>query len=412
MLGTLVNDKESQNSKSGQRVPAICPALHENTDVRESMRILPRWLQYFLTELTGKPLNDEIMPRLWTPGRRLAMSLTLLAASVSGSITLLHASPIAWLFLPLTWLITVSASRSFQTSYVHHASHNNLFHKIWLDNLVAETLSTLVWIQPLSLYGKGHPLHHGRLATTLDPDLQFLVELGLRPGLTMEGYWRQLFRLMISPKFHAVYLLVRLRANFVEAPPLRRMFAVIYTAGLLLVAGLTGSWVELAIAWLIPVLPLYHISGFLQMLTEHNWVRVGHGVDKPKIVLSKLTTARFQGEHVPDPQLPTLRRYAAWVRWWVRMLSVYLAARLFVVQLDLPNHDWHHRYPNKDWANSAYARRDDVLQGTPGWPPYREFWGLRASLAATFELLAQLPPDAVLGDPLTYRDREDIMLGM
>lgn len=46
------------------------------------------------------------------------------------------------------------------------------------------------------------------------------------------------------------------------------------------------------------------------------------------------------------------------------------------------------------------------------WGPYFERWGFRAAANETFQLLSSLPPDAGLGEPQTYAERRDVMLGM
>ena len=52
-------------------------------------------------------------------------------------------------------------------------------------------------------------------------------------------------------------------------------------------------------------------------------------------------------------------------------------------------------------------RADDTT-----WGPYTERRGFRAAANETFQLLSSLPPDAVLGEPKTYAERHDVMLGM
>ena len=65
------------------------------------------------------------------------------------------------------------------------------------------------------------------------------------------------------------------------------------------------------------------------------------------------------------------------------------------------------------WANAAYARRDAAANGAgQGWPQWTECWGFTAAADTTFHLLSQLPPNAVLGEPLTYGDVADGVLGM
>ncbi len=368
------------------------------------MRRLPEWMQWLLTELTGKALPDQEPPFRWSAGGRFAQSLVVLALGMGLSLAALRMGGVAWLLLPPGWLLTVSAMRTWQTSFVHHAAHANFLQPAALGRVVAEALSTLVWIQPLSGYQPDHVLHHAKTATTEDADLRFLVALGFKPGLTLSGYWMMFLRMMVSPVFHARYAWFRLRSNFVSAPPLRLAAAVAWTLG---IAGLAmlAPW-DVLVLWLVPAWPLYQIAGLLQLLTEHNWVRIGDGRDSPRVVLSRLTNARFYGEPLP----PAGATWSRHVGWSLRLLLVHLPQRLFVAQGDLPNHDWHHRVPRGDWANAAYARSAALSDSS--WPVATELWGNRRTLEQTFQLLAALPASAELGKPLTYGQMRDGILGM
>ena len=306
------------------------------------------------------------------------------------------------------WLLTVASMRTFQTSFVHHASHGMFLKPIKLGTRVAELLSVLIWIQPLSLYKADHLLHHSQTATLKDADLRFLVSLGFRPGLSIDRYWKMFFGMLLSPQFHLTYALYRLRANFVAAPFLRKLAAVLWTLALVVLSILGGWTWELLLVWMVPAWPLYQMSGLTQLLTEHNWVRIGDGKERVTVVLGRLTHARFFGEAVPEPGAG----YVAWLAWFLRMLLIHFPQRLLVAQADLTNHDFHHRVSHGDWSNSAYARRDDALKPSSQWPEYTERWGFCAAASDTFRLLSSLPQNAVLGEPLTYGDRNDGFAGM
>lgn len=57
---------------------------------------------------------------------------------------------------------------------------------------------------------------------------------------------------------------------------------------------------------------------------------------------------------------------------------------MLVIVGDLPNHDYHHRYPSTaDWTVAAYARQHDVDTGPEG-PPYHEVWGMGAAIDTLF----------------------------
>ncbi|HEY1107192.1 MAG TPA: hypothetical protein VGE76_01125, partial [Opitutaceae bacterium] len=264
------------------------------------------------------------------------------------------------------------------------------------------------WILPFRAYKETHMEHHAKNATTHDVDLVFLAELGFRPGLTVRQYWRQLLRSIVSPRFHALYFRARMKANFVSACPLRATAAGVYTTALL--AATWGHWGTLALAFLLPVFPLYHVAGLLQLLTEHNWVRVGENIKGQKaLTVRRLTNARFMGEAAPALPATSLAGARAWLRWTFRMLFLHLPARLFVVQGDLPAHDLHHTKTDRNWAIAIHARRAAVLERPEH---YYEIWGLATAILATFELLSRLPATAKLGEPLTYGEIADTYLSM
>jgi hypothetical protein len=172
---------------------------------------------------------------------------------------------------------------------------------------------------------------------------------------------------------------------------------------------LGGAWIGLLVAWLIPLVPLFHIAALLQLLTEHTWVR--RGAKASRATLAEVTHARFLGEAAPPAGLRGLRWLGAWARWWLRMIAIHGTARLGVVTGDLPNHDWHHRNPRGPWPMAAYERRDDPRHRN-GLPEYTECWGLGAALDATFTALALLPRNATLGEPATYEEQKSAMLTM
>src|SRR5262249_26848539 len=114
-------------------------------------------------------------------------------------------------------------------------------------------------------------LHHSlHLATLTDPDMQFLCALGFRPGMSRQALWRHLYWTLVSPRFHCLFLAMRLRVNFITAPWYRRLMSGLYALG----GGvglMQGGW-PVMVAWLVPLFPLYHIASLLQFVSEHRWL--------------------------------------------------------------------------------------------------------------------------------------------
>jgi fatty acid desaturase len=387
-----------EHGREGLLLPTSTP----NRSPRETMRSLPGLVQPLLTALTGRPLPDEKPLVRWSGTARAASVLLLFALSIAGTAVLISGPAWGWLFLPLTVLLTAGAARAIQIGIVHHASHKNLTGIKWLDRLIGEVSSASVFILSLREYARLHPKHHGQTATKDDPDFQFVVGFGFRPGMTQSALWQHLWRTLFGWQFHAAYALSRIRSNFVTATWPRRLLSIFFAGGLLSGAAATGMWLELVVAYVLPVGVLFQIAGLLQTLTEHQWVWVASEVKTRKALMGELTFGRYCGEPMPDLVWSNWRALTYWA---LRMLVVHWVVRVLVLQLDLPNHPFHHRFPQGDWANATFAQRDDELSGEGAWGPYREAWGLQDAIAHNFRLLASLPPDAQPGDPLTSLDR-------
>ncbi len=370
--------------------------LRADEDIREQMwHRLPRWLQPILTEVTGKAAMHETAPWRWTWWSRLAVSFFWLTVATLASAWLVQQSPLWWLLFPIPWVVATSVMQTFQTGYLHHASHRALSGKRWLDRFVGEALSVLIFIRPLAEYQPEHMLHHGRLALTEDVDLRFIANF-FEPGKSRHFYWAQLWCMIFSPVFHAQWLANRLQANFVTASLLRRAAAAAYVGGLAILVIYVGIW-TVFFAWLLPIFVLLQASLLLEVVTEHTWVRRDN--ENARLSIANLTHGRFFGE-----PLPSRDSVVAWAGWWLRLGLIHLPSRMLVAPGDLANHDFHHRHPvaQEQWPNAAYARRDDLLQSHEGWPAYSETWGVFVMFNKTFAGLSQLPCDAKLGHPETY----------
>jgi fatty acid desaturase len=362
------------------------------------MKVLPAFLQWFLTWMTGKPLIGQQPLVKQTQLSQLVMTLATLFGGVALSGWLMaQAHPAFWMLLPVSWLMTVHTARKFQTGILHEAAHLNFSGSRLLDAALFEVMSTILMIQDFAGYHYNHvALHHGKKLATLDDlDVQFLIKLGFRPGTSVGDYWRQLRKSLFSPRFHALYLMARLKFNFVSSLLYRRLMAMAFAAGVLVFLVVTQAWIPFLFAYVFPLTLLYHISGLFQFLSEHRWLRVKQPGESNKIYLARLTTGRFSGEPVPDTDdLSHPERVWAWTVWAMRMAFIHLPLRLFVLQNGLPQHDYHHRYPrSKEWANMAYARQRDIEAGCPFWAePYTEVWGLMNAVDEVFFLLSSLPP--------------------
>lgn len=369
-----------------------------SSNPRITMRALPRWMQPLLTMLTGRALPEQPEPvRAQRPWRALAIYMLILLASVSASAFALTHPSLLWV-LPVTFTLTVAVGRWSQSVWIHHAAHGN--HAVtetgnrWAAR-VADALSLLFLITPAPVYAVAHLKHHGKLAAAGDPDFEFLIDVGLEPGWSRERYWRWLAHTLLSPRFHLFFLKTRLRRHFVKASAIHRIAAGAWIAAIVAALLWSRQSAALAVAWVVPVFPLFHVASLLQLLTEHTWSRGAVPAATPRDALANLTFGRYVGEAVPPHDPRRTRNIAAWTGWAMRMCTVHAWQRLFVWQGDLPNHDWHHRVARdaEGWTVAAYVRDRDP-KGIEGWPIYEEVWGLRAALDHTFASLAVLPATA------------------
>lgn len=253
---------------------AFQPHLQQPSgDHEDTWPILPLY-QEWLAHFTGQwPPGYRLRWRR-TPWWHLVTMLISLAGSVTASIVIATGPWRFWPYLLLSWMLTVHSCRKAQLVICHYAVHANMTGHKWSDRLLVELLSTLLCIQHFKGYYRDHvQVHHGlALATLADADLQFLLVLGFRPGMSRQALWRCLYWTMVSPRFHMLFVWMRLRVNFLAAPLYRRAMSGGYIA--VVMAGLyhTQGWLPFAVAWLIPLFPLYHVAALLQFVSEHRWL--------------------------------------------------------------------------------------------------------------------------------------------
>jgi len=385
---------------------------YDEGDVRESMRVLPGWIQPGLTFLTGKPLRGESAPRGRTRLTQCVSASSFLLGGVASAASLLVLAPRLgpWAVavvpaLSVSWLVAVNGMRKLQTVILHHCVHGMFCGCEDTERKIADAVSSVLLTQSYRSYKHDHVTgHHSmELATFSDPDLRFLLYLGFRTGVPKAQNWRHLRRVLFSPRFHGCFMRIRLVQNFAPggAPPARRALAagiqgtilVGVTALSLGTGSLMPVWLYTG-AWLVPNLLGLQVSALLQFLTEHRWLTI-HTMDPAvpyRVRLARLTAARFCGERVPPAGLPRRRAIWAWAVWAFRMLFVHLPARVGVLAGDLCVHDWHHRHGrDSNWPISFHARQRAVEHRKPGEEPYREVWGLAAAIEGIFEDFESMP---------------------
>ena len=346
---------------------------HEHVCPRETMRALPRWLQPFLTWVTGMPLSDQQPLFRSTPVTRAAGAT---AVTVSGVLLGAFALQAIWTYplVVVSWLLTCSGMRDLYANIEHFCIHKRFAKSHLVNRIVGEVISTVLVAAPYDLFRRDHLTHHHTTRTDLDPDVHFLTATGFRHGMSRAEFRRYILQTSLSPGYHLAYVWSRLVAN-VRAPAYRTAMTIGHAIGVAAAVGAAGAWVPWLVLWVFPAVVPFQIASLINFHSEHRWVPdPGRG----RAATARVCVGRFSGEVVPRclPSTTALERARRWSVWWFRVVFVHLPYRLFILVGDQSQHDLHHRRPGADWANAAYTRRDDVAAGCPGWTlGYQDVWG-------------------------------------
>lgn len=363
-------------------------------DPREEMeRRIPKYLQPFMTWLTAKPSSRPCRTR--TPAYHVATAFILLASGIVLSIAVLGlAESIACAaLLPLALILTTSGMGKLQAVVYHHCAHGTVFRNRNVNAQVGRAIGILLLVKQFDAYQTEHMLHHNpkKLLTDDDEFAQFVFNLcGLRLGLPKSLVWRQVILSFISPFFHLRFLLARISSNLLSRSIAHNAVALIYWIVLLWAVTVTDQWLVFLVAWLFPLIVLFQLATALRVFCEHRFPEADIIAVRDKRFVGHATTGVFAGVAPPAATRNAFNGLLEWTVWWMRMLTLHLFERVFVLVGDAPAHDFHHRHPaSRKWANYIYAREADRQAGCPGYPVnYIESWGLFRTIDENFGLMS------------------------
>lgn len=371
-------------------------------DVRATYLRFPAWTQHFWTWQTGKALPGQQPLLRHTWASYLAVTLTAFLAGLAISTVAVAAMFSFWyVALLLGWLLTVAGERMLVLVIAHQAIHRRFSSRPAADWFWGEVATVLTVFHTLREFKEEHfDSHHRRevFATEADPPVQFLLDLGFRPGLSRAALWRRAWLVFLSPVFYWRGFAGRISSNL-KAGTWRRLGVVGWLGWWLsLPFWLPNGGLVLLLAFVLPVILFAQLSALLDRLGEHEWLSPRNPEYGDRYYTAAATSARFCGSPVPARSMPAGAQFAAWIRWIARTVSYHLPSRLLVVVGDLPNHDYHHRYPaTPEWTAAAYARQRDIDTGPKG-PPYQEVWGMGAAIDRVFRSW-----EGKLADALSHR---------
>ncbi|MFJ6154000.1 fatty acid desaturase [Micromonospora profundi] len=359
-----------------------------SVDVRATYTRFPAWTQHFWTWQTGKALpgQEPLIRHTWAS--YLAVTLTLFLSGLTVStVAVAVMFPLWYVVLLLGWVLTVTGERMMVLVIAHQALHRKFSGNAATDRFWGEAVTVLSVFHTFRDFKEEHfDNHHRReiFATEVDPPVQFLLDLGFRPGLTRAEQWRRAWKVFLSPVFYARGFLGRVTSNLRAGTWRRVGFAAWVGWWLSMPFWMPNGVLVLVLAFVLPVILFAQLSALLDRLGEHEWLAPRNPEFGHRFYTAANTNARYCGAPVPARSLPAGAKAVAWARWITATVCYHIPSRLLVVVGDLPNHDYHHRYPSTaEWTTAAYARQRDIDTGPEG-PPYREVWGMGAAIDQVF----------------------------
>lgn len=388
-----LNDLDSERSSLEAPAPEGSTEAHMPS-IRESMRVLPGFVQPFLTWLTGRPLAGE---KPWQLNWKHHLASAVLSVVFGVSLSVLAVTQLGWWLILLYpgWLLTTHSVRKLRAVISHQCSHDNFSGNQKLDSFIGEATSVVFLTQSYSAYAHEHIQgHHSKKHMTLeDPTVVFIfMMLQGRAGLSKEELWRRFYRAAFNPLFHLRFIWTRLSSAFRGRPLHLQAAIVLFWGGLITLTAITGQWPLFLFAWVVPLTVVLQISECYRLAGRH--IFPSDLSLRSREVLASYTNGIFLGDRTPSREMPILRRMGAWAWWWMRIAFVHLPGRLLVIVGDAPAHDYHHRFPKSPhWANYIHAREEVVHDPPSNWPLLTEVWGVSAAVDACFESLSNANPD-------------------
>jgi fatty acid desaturase len=368
-------------------------ATARSIDPRAEMyRRLPGLVQPFLTWLTARPAPGEAA-KSRSAHYHVVTAFAALAAGVALSLAMLELGGACLAALPFLLIVSASGMGKLQAVVFHHCAHGTVFRERSTNRRVGEAISILLLMKHFDVYQHEHMLHHSpnKLLTHEDEFTQFIMNLaGLRPGLPKADLRRRVLISFISPFFHLRFLLARFSSCLLSHSTSHNLIGCAAWGGLFYGVWLTGTWTELAVVWLFPVVVLLQIGTALRTLCEHRFPEPEVIEARGKTFVCLATAGVFPGAPVPEQSAATPGGLIAWIGWWSEMLTIHLLSRVFVLVGDAPCHDFHHRRPaSRRWTDYIHARQKDADSGCPTYPlGYIETWGLLEAIDENLDSLS------------------------
>jgi hypothetical protein len=307
---------------------------------------------------------------------------------------------LTWLLLPLGLILTSSGLGLFQVVVFHHCSHGTVFATRERNRSIGRLISALLLFKCFDQYQHEHMLHHSakKLLTEEDEFADFVLGMcRLEPGVPKRELWHRIALNVVSPAFHARFLMRRVRAALFSGDAMHDWLGRSAWGGAFVLATVTGTLAEFLVSWVLPVTVLLQVATIFRILCEHRFPEPALIAARNREFVCHATGGVFVGSRPPLERANTVPGLLRWAAWWGKLLTVDLFVRLFVLVGDAPCHDFHHRRPaTRKWTAYIHARQHDLEAGSPGYPTgYSETWGLLRAIDQNLATLASTAPGTI-----------------
>lgn len=288
-----------------------------------------------------------------------------------------------------------------QSVLIHHATHSNLLaHRKW-NRIVGQAVGVMSLNADMDSYRlgadgeSGHIGHHSnRVASADDEESQFVIAEGFEPGMSREALWRQHWKTMFGPGFHARQAMKRLRMNFLGGSARRRVFAWSYWGAMLSLAAASGLLLPLLLSLLLGLIIVGQAASWGEQASRHLWL-------VNTAATGRARHAALSHDRLLGAMPPAGNGLVAWTGFAFKTMAA-LMGRVLVVQADLPHHPKHHSGQDMKVVTGMVSWTDSATAQSPMlWlDPHRDDKPAYATLhEATDAWFAALAKEAPLPRP-------------
>ena len=223
----------------------------------------PVIMQPFLTWLTACPIDGQVH-------RERKGSYCVWVAfsqAISGILTSLIGfyldSSLGIAIYTIGTILTTSSLGFLQVGVFHYCSHGTVFSSRFINNILGHLVSGLCLLPDFKRYQSRHMRHHSYKVLLTDEDefTELVVDkCGLKPGVSKRDLWLRVLLTIVSPRFHACFMLARLSLTTSGLRTKRGCAVAAVWSCTLSLAYLTGVFEWFAVCVLIPLSVPFQIT--------------------------------------------------------------------------------------------------------------------------------------------------------